>query len=314
MRRAKHLCRPLALLLSLATFTGCGAAGGGDLSPNTATTPPTTSAPAALQSVSLGGEAYSVAYGFGAAWVQVDPPVDELVKVVAESGAVAPGVKGGSGAAIADDAIWVTVAGGTLNKINPHTGKVLLTTKTPGAHYVSVGAGAVWVPTDGGITRVDPRTGATKMIATEAEITDLFATDDAVWASAKAEGLVLRLDPRSNSVVASIPTGPGAHDIAVDDNGVWVTNYKANSVSRIDPTTNTVAATIDGIGSGVGICACDGGIMVSTQGQGVSRIDPKTNRVTAVVSLNEWNYGIGCGDGELWVSSVTGLLYRVPLS
>ena len=314
MRRAKHVCVPSALLVSLAILAGCGVAGAGDPWPNAATTPPTTSAPASLQSVSLGGEAYSVTYGFGAAWVQVDPPVDELVKVVAESGAVAPGVKGGSGLAIADDAIWVTVAGETLNKIDPQTGKVLLTTKTPGAHYVTVGAGAVWVPADGGITRVNPRTGATKSIATEAAVTDLFATDDAVWASSKAEGRVLRLDPRSNSVVASIPTGPGAHDIAADDNGVWVTNYKANTVSRIDPTTNTVVATIDGIGSGVGICACDGAIMVSTQGQGVSRIDPKTNHVTLVVSLNEWNYGIACGDRELWVSSVTGLLHRVPLS
>lgn len=314
MRRGDLGCVLFALLVSLATFAGCGPAGSGDPSPNAATTPPTINPPAALQSVSLGGEAYSVDYGFGAAWVQVDPPVDELVKVVAETGAAAPGVKGGSGVAIADDAIWVTVAGETLNKIDPQSGKVLLTTKTPGAHYVTVGAGAVWVPADGGITRVDPRTGATKSIATEAAVTDLFATDDAVWASAKAEGLVLRLDPRSNSVVASIPTGSGAHDIAVDDNGVWVTNYKANSVSRIDPSTNTVAATIEGIGSGVGICACDGGIMVSTQGQGVSRIDPKTNHVTPVVSLNEWNYGIACGDGELWVSSVTGLLYRVPLS
>ena len=255
-----------------------------------------------------------MAYGFGAAWVQVDPPVDELVKVVAQTGATAPGVKRGSAVAIADDAIWVTVGEETLNKIDPQSGRVLLTTKTPGAHYVSVGAGAVWVPAEGGIIRVDPRTGATKRIATAVAITDLFATDDAVWATAKFDGLVLRLDPHSNSVVASIATGSGAHDIAVDDNGVWVTNYRDNSVSRIDPTTNTVAATIDGVGSGVGICACDGAIMVSTQGQGVSRIDPSTNRVTPVVSLDEWNYGIACGDGELWVSSVTGVLHRVPLS
>jgi virginiamycin B lyase len=314
MRRGDPRCVLLALLVSLATFAGCGPAESGDPSPNTATPRPTTSPPAALPALSLGGEAYSVAYGFGAAWVQVDPPVDELVKIVAKTGAAAPGVKGGSGVAIADDAIWVTVGEETLNKIDPQSGKILLTTKTPGAHYVSVGAGAVWVPTEGGITRVDPRTGAKKVIAIEAAITDLFATDDAVWASAKFEGLVLRLDPRSNSVVASIATGSGAHDLAVDDNGVWVTNYRDNSVSRIDPTTNTVAATIHGVGSGVGICACDGGIMVSTQGQGVSRIDPKTNHVTPVVSLNEWNYGIACGEGELWVSSVTGLLYRVPLS
>lgn len=41
-------------------------------------------------------------------------------------------VAGGTGVAIADDAVWVTVGGETLRKIDPETGKVLLEVKTPG--------------------------------------------------------------------------------------------------------------------------------------------------------------------------------------
>ena len=309
---ARRSWAPMALFASLAVLSGCDGAAESSRSP-VATTSSAASSSAAMQSVSLGGEAYSVAYGFGAAWIQVDPPVDELVKVDAESGEATPGVKGGSGVAITDNAIWVTVAGETLQKIDPQSGKVLVTAKTPGAYYVSVGAGAIWVPTERGIGRVDPRTGAVKQIPMEAEITDLFATDDAVWVTAKTQGRVFRVDPRRNAVVATISTGLGAHDIAVDDNGVWVTNYSANTVSRINPKTNRVSATIEGVGSGVGICACDGAIMVSTKYEGISRIDPKTNRITPVVSLNEWNYGIACGEGELWISSLNGLVYRVPL-
>ena len=152
-----------------------------------------------------------------------------------------------------------------------------------------LGARRGWHHPGGPANRRQKRSG------TEAAITDLFATDDAVWASAKGEGLVPRLDPRSSSVVASIATGAGAHDIAVDANGVWVTNYRDNNVSRIDPTTNTVAATIDGVGSGVRICACDGGIMVSTQGQGVSRIDP---RPTASPPWSRWTSGTTASPAE----------------
>jgi YVTN family beta-propeller protein len=301
-----------ALFASIAALSACGDADGDGRSASVAT-PSATRASAAMQSVSLGGGAYSVAYGFGAAWVQVDPPVDGLVKVGEESGKVAPGVPRGRGVAITDDAIWVTVAGETLEKIDPHSGTVLLTAKAPGANYVSEGAGAVWIPTEGGVARVDPRTGAMKKISTESDITDLFATDDDVWATVKSDGLVFRIDPRKNTVVAVIPTGPGAHGIAVDDNGVWVTNYTANTVSRIDPKTNKVAATIEGVGSGVGIRACDGAIIVSTRYEGISRIDPETNQVTPLVPLNEWNYGIACGDGELWISSTNGHVYRLPL-
>lgn len=276
---------------------------------------PAASSSAPFQAVSLGADAYSVAYGFGAAWIQVDPPVDELVKVESASGQAGPGVKGGTAVAIADDALWVTVAGETLQKIDPQSGKVLLTAKTPGAGYVSAGPDAIWVPSEGGIARVDPRSGAVKKISVEAgEVTDLYATVNAAWVTAKIEGRVFRVDPNKNAVVATISTVSGAHDIAVDDHGVWVTNYLNNTVSRIDPRTNKVAATIEGVGSGVGICACDGSVMVSTKSEGVSRIDPETNRVTPVAAFNEWNYGIACGDGELWVSSVEkGLVYRVPL-
>ena len=302
-----------ALFASIAALSACGDADEDGRSAGGAATPSATSGSAEMESVSLGAEAYSVAYGFGAAWVQVDPPVDGLVKVGEESGKVAPGVPGGRGVAIADDAIWVAVAGETLEKIDPHSGIVLLTAKAPGANYVGEGAGAVWIPTEGGLARMDPRTGAMKKISTESEITDLLATDDAVWATSKSAGLVLRIDPRQNAVVATIPTGAGAHGIAVDDSGVWVTNYTANTVSRIDPKTNKVAATIEGVGSGVGIRACDGAIFVSTRYEGISRIDPETNQVTPLIPLNEWNYGIACGDGELWISSTNGHVYRLPL-
>ena len=76
--------------------------------------------------VDLGAPPWSAVYGFGGVWIQVDPPVDQLVKVDEVSGAVTLTVDGGTSAAITGDAVWVTVGGAETHKIDPVTGQVLL--------------------------------------------------------------------------------------------------------------------------------------------------------------------------------------------
>lgn len=279
----------------------------------TSIAPASSSASTAPPSIDLGAASWSAVYGFGGVWIQVDPPVDQLVKVDEGSGAVTLTIDAGTGAAIAEDAVWVTVGGAETRKIDPMTGEVLLAASTPGAFYVTVGAGAVWVPSPDGISRIDPATGTlVAAIPLNSEVTDLAAADDAVWVTHKNNGTVTRIDPATNAVVTEIETGAGAHDLAIDEHGVWITNYRANTVSRIEAATNTVVATIEGVGSGVGITASAGGIFVSTKHNGISRIDPATNQASAVASLGGWTYGVAYGNGALWVTSVyEGVVYRL---
>ena len=267
-------------------------------------------------SVELGAQAWSAVYGFGAVWIQVDPPVDQLVKVDEVSGVVTLTVDGGTAAAVSDDAMWVTVGGSETRKIDPVTGDVLLSVPTPDAYYITFGAGAVWVPSMEGVTRIDPVSGAiAATIALDSGVTDLEASDDAVWTTHKEDGSVTRIDPATNAVVANIETGPGAHDLVIDDSGVWITNYQANTVSRIDPLTNTVVTTITGVGSGVGISAGDGDIFVGNRAGDISRIDPDTNEARLVISLDGWPYGLAYGEGELWATNAdTGVVFRLNAS
>jgi len=260
---------------------------------------------ASLTSVDLGAAAWRTIYGFGAVWIQVDPPVDQLIKVDAVSGEITLRVDGASSAAVADDALWVTVAGETTRKIDPVSGAVLASVSTPGSYYVSVGAGAVWVPDPAGVARIDPASG--RIVATvpvEGGVSDLYAADDAVWVTQKDLGNLVRIDPTTNLVVATLHTGAGAHAIAVDEHGVWVANYRAGTVSRIDPSTNTVVATIDHVGSGVGITSGNGSIYASQRGIGIFRIDPATNEATLIASTHDWNYGLSYVNGVLWISGV----------
>lgn len=317
------------LVVGVAT-AGCSAPPVGPGTPGATGSSPTTDAteatapdptpvptPSGPPSRYLGGAAWSTKVAGGGAWIQVDPPVDQVVKVDSLTGE--PTVKIDAGRSIGTDGseVWVARGPAGLVKVDPNTGEELLAVQGGGS-YAAVGGGSVWSLHDGGIGRWNTTTGELlAVIAIDvAEVTELLFAHGALWVTAKEDGLVLRIDPATNAVVATIESGPGAHGLAADENGLWVTNYRANSVSRIDPGTNEVVATIEGVGSGVGIAAGGGATWVSTQGEGISRIDPATNEAELVVDLPfEWNYGVAYDDGVLWISSVEKkLVYRVGLA
>jgi virginiamycin B lyase len=222
-------------------------------------------------------------------------------------------IDGGRGIGTDGTDVWVALGARGLVKVDPATGDTLLEIPA-NATYAAVGGGSVWSTHEGGIGRWDAASGELLGVipVDVIEVTELLFAHGALWVTAKEDWSVLRIDPESNEVTATIQTGAGAHGLAADVNAVWVTNYRENSVSRIDPATNAVVATIQGVGSGVGIAAGGDAIWVSTQSQGISRIDPATNEAVLVVELPGWNYGVAYADRELWISSVEeGVVYRV---
>src|SRR5438876_9866762 len=72
---------------------------------------------------------------------------------------------------------------------------------------------------------------------------EAVAGNGAVWVARVSDNTVLRIDPQTNSVIATIPVGPQPEGIAVTPGAVWVVNKGGPSVSRIDPATNQVVAT-----------------------------------------------------------------------
>ena len=142
----------------------------------------------------------------------------------------------------------------------------------------------------------------------------LAVGEGAVWVAARdVDGhAVLRVDPQTGEVIATIPIPPrevtdpvsGATvlssneptDIAVGPGAVWLTSGQAGTaglagtahsvLSRIDPATNQVVATIE-IERALSVDANDssGGVWVTGPGQAVSRIDPATNEVAATIDV-----------------------------
>ncbi len=133
------------------------------------------------------------------------------------------------------------------------------------------------------------------------------ASEDAQWVATGPKNTIHRLDPKTNTVAATITVGKKpCSGLAAGFGSIWVPNCGDKTVSRVDIKTNTVAVTIP-----VGPAASEGGIAASpeavwlvTDEKGVlSRIDPQTNTVAAEVTVPAKSAGVTYGEGAVWVTT-----------
>ena len=74
---------------------------------------------------------------------------------------------------------------------------------------------------------------------------------------------MLLIDPATNAIRATIPTGRGTSGIATGAGSVWVTNTIDRTVSRIDPSSAQVVDQIDVGGRPREIAVGAGGVWVT---------------------------------------------------
>jgi streptogramin lyase len=232
-----------------------------------------TSTPTAVVAdrIDVGGGATSVAYGAGSIWVSISP---------ANSG---------------DRAVV---------RIDPQTGEILATIPTPvvpswtiGGGGLLVAQGSVWVAgvdasskeIQGGVVRIDPTTNgvADRITFKEGRVADVAVDASGIWAlisgnPGKPE--VLRIDPASNQIVASIPLegGYGRHIFAIGGSVFAALaqppggDFDGGTLVRIDPSSNGVASTFD-LRTYPSVASGDGSIWAITH-RGLVQIDLTTGQ------------------------------------
>ncbi|MGI9603002.1 MAG: Vgb family protein [Acidimicrobiales bacterium] len=177
-------------------------------------------------------------------------------------------------------------------------------------YVAAVGEEAVWVAsTDRDeVVRIDPRTNRiVASVPVEASPTGVAIGAGAVWVASRETGLVLRIDPARNEVVATIVVGESPVWVTTAAGAVWVANNGDNTVSRIDPTSDTVVATIDVAGGPAVVAAGAGAVWVGHGGL-VTRIDPSTNAIADEVEIG---VGVTVGAGAVWVSDGSANVLRI---
>ena len=134
----------------------------------------------------------------------------------------------------------------------------------------------------------------------------LAMTEDSVWTNSKGTDVVIKMDPKSNEVLAKVPVKKPCSGFAVAAGTLWSPSCEENVIYRIDLKTNEVVAKVP-----VGPANTEGGIafgagsawMPSDPKGIVSRIDPATNKVIAEIKVPSDSFTAVFGYGLVWVSS-----------
>ena len=142
-----------------------------------------------------------------------------------------------------------------------------------------------------------------------------------MWVSKSESRSVLRIDPSSNRVLATIPVGSDPElGIGIGLGYVWIADPKDHTLTQIDPRSNKIVRAIpvnladDPEGSvGVG----EGSIWLLTNENGndsgtLARLDAVSGKVTASIKVKPKSHAVMVALGAVWVTSTgTGTVVRI---
>ena len=172
----------------------------------------------------------------------------------------------------------VSVGPNSLVAIDPETNRVVAEIPVgTRPESVTFARGHLWVANldDDTVSRVDPKAGrVVRTIPTGTAPKALAEGHDAVWAIG-GDGVILRIDPVFNKVVARIPT------------------VKAGTLLKVAPVTGGVAATADAV------WAIAGGYLSTPR---LFRLDSGTGQAEPVIATGSSPTSIAEGLGDLWVT------------
>ncbi len=152
--------------------------------------------------------------------------------------------------------------------------------------------------------------------------------DDSLWIASYVSADLLRFEPSSRRFDPIICCGVVADALTLGEGALWVVERDDQQVLRIDPDSGAVKATIPigaprlqplnfrrpEVQSAV--VAGEGGVWVVDAVDGlVWQIDPIQNAVKRTISVGAGAKGVAAGFGSVWVANnVSGTVYRIDAS
>jgi DNA-binding beta-propeller fold protein YncE len=210
--------------------------------------------------------------------------------------------------AAAPGAVWaVDNTDGTAIRIDARTGKVTARLRPGPAPYdVEWGFGSAWVSNAGAgtVSRITG-TKVVKTIKIGTEPNGLTAYRGALWVSDHTEGKVVRIDPRTMTVTATIPM-PGADWITGIGDAIYV-SQETNTISRIALGSLKVTGRVHVAHNPLGTALVGKELWVPCiDDSQVDVIDPATMRVVARKQLGSGPIVVLPAFGHTWISNTLG--------
>jgi DNA-binding beta-propeller fold protein YncE len=211
--------------------------------------------------------------------------------------------------AVDGESVWATNAGKVERWSRQGKQAEVAMAKPCGA--MAILDGSLWVADcqEKALVRIDTKT-AQKIatvptgLASKGEL-NVVAGAGSIWvASDNAAGTVARVDPATNTVIATVTVSPGTWYLAFGFGSVWAASAESRTIQRIDPATNAVVKTT-ALGKDPGFLAAgEGGVWIQEQGEGtVVKIDPQTGDVAGRVKIGpvlKWG-DVDTGGGLVWL-------------
>jgi YVTN family beta-propeller protein len=218
---------------------------------------------AVTATIPVGRGPEGIAVGEGAVWVanrfsntvsRIDPATNGVISISVDS---PPGDVG-----VGDGTVWAVGHAQCTDRfatpvyrIDPATDRAVASLEVDGCNLVqgSEGVGAMWTVTDNGyLTRIDLQTSlAVKSTQLNRSLAGIVIGDGAIWVSTTGfPGVVLRIDPETTGVEATIPGGGSADadisvGIALDAQMVWVIDRNNGVVSPIVVSGNDAQRPVE---------------------------------------------------------------------
>ena len=185
------------------------------------------------------------------------------------------------------------------------------------ASGIAIDATGVWVTSwfDDALWRIDPATNTARAVhhvpvsgsggpeAIASGFGSLWVTTTEWDESDKSKpGSLLRVDPVTGNVAATIAVGRDSWEVVTGSGAVWVANADDGTLMRVDPATNKVTATI-AIPRIWALAASADAIWATTEDGSLVRIDPSTNAVAATTKTGASQPVVAVGDAAVWVTS-----------
>ena len=136
----------------------------------------------------------------------------------------------------------------------------------------------------------------------------VLVTQDAVWVASTKPFAVLRINPATNKIIASIKIPGGAcSGLASGFGSIWAPICgKKPALVRIDAAKNAIETlSMSPAGPEGGITTSDDSVWLVTDKNGtLLRIDPSTNKVRQKISIAPGSYNPIFSDGIVWITGV----------
>lgn len=247
---------------------------------------------------------------------RIDPKTNRLIATIAFPDAPCSGLAAGFGS------LWVPLCGNpaTLARVDLTTNMITATLPVGPADSeggVAASPDSIWIVTDkeGTVARIDPRTNAvaTRLSLPPGSFNPLYA-NGLVWVTGFESSQLIAVDPKTDTIAATVPTGSHPRFLTTGAGSVWTLNQGDGTITRIDSTSRRATATIAaGIpGEGGEIHFGGSAVWATLIDVPLTRIDVADNRVT-----RQWvgrgGDSVRFGFDSVWLTDYRrGLLWRIP--